>query len=78
MKHQKNIYYLYEKSRKKLCKLSKLYQLLKNEYEVYGTSIKPQSALGMRWIDPKMNAMRQIIDKYTLHVSHLQKVSAHI
>ena len=52
--------------------------MLKNEYEVYGTSIKPQSALGMRWIDPKMNAMRQIIDKYTLHLSHLQKVSGHI
>ena len=36
---------------------------------MYGTSIKPQRALGTRWIDYKINA---IIDKYGLYVLHLQ------
>lgn len=33
---------------------------------MYGTSIKPQRALGTGWIDHKMNA---IIDKYGLCVT---------
>ena len=37
----KNMYYLYETSRKKLRELKKLYQLLKDEYKMYGASIKP-------------------------------------
>ena len=66
------MYYLYEKSGKKLSELKKLYQLLKDEYKMYGASIKLQWALGIRWIDHKMNSMRQLIDKYGLYVSHLQ------
>ena len=62
------MYYLLEKSGKKLRELKKLYQLLKDEYKMYGASIKLQWALGIRWIDHKMNSMRQ----YGLYVSHLQ------
>ena len=35
-----NIYYLYEKSEKKLCELKKLYQLLKDKIEINGASNK--------------------------------------
>ena len=38
------MYYLYEKSEKKLRELKKLYQLLKDEYEMYGDNIKPRRA----------------------------------
>ena len=52
--------------------MKKLYQLLEDEHKMYGANIKPKQALGTRWIDLKMNAMRQIIDKYGLCVSDLQ------
>ena len=59
----KNMCYLYEKLGKKLRELKYLCLLLKDEYEMYGASIIPQRALGTRWIDHKMNAVRQVIDK---------------
>ena len=52
--------------------MKKLYQLLEDEHKMYGANIKPKQALGTRWVDLKMNAMRQIIDKYGLYVSDLQ------
>ena len=72
------MHYLHEKLGKKLSELKKLHQMLKDEYEVYGASIKPQRALVTRWIDHKMNAMRQIINKYGLYVTFTKCYSGHV
>ena len=72
----RHLFYLYQKSSKKVRELKKLYELLCPMYEMYGASIKPTKATGTRWIDHKLRAMRQVVNKYGLYVSHLINVVA--
>ena len=39
-----------------------MYEILKDQYEMYGTSVKPVKASAMRWINYQLHAM-----DYQLH-----------
>ena len=68
-----NIYYLYEKSPKKLTELTCLKQELTFEFEGGGT--EPLRSCGTRWITHKLNAMRLLVDKFGLYMQHLENIT---
>ena len=72
----RHLYYLYQKSSKKNRELKNMYELLKDQYEMYGSGVKPVKATGTRWIDHRLRAMQKLVDKYGLYTSHLQNVIA--
>ena len=51
-----------------------MYELLKDQYEIYGAGVKPVKAPGVTWIDDQIRAMEKLVDKYGLYTSHLQDV----
>ena len=53
-----------------------MYTLLRDQYEMYGSGVKPVKASGIRWIDHRVRAMQNLVDKYGLYTSHLQNVIA--
>ena len=71
------LYYLYDKSPKKLSELTELFQHMKDmhvdDFEL-GT-VKPIRACGTRWISHKLAAMRVAFDKYGLFISHIKEMS---
>ena len=69
-----NLYYLYEKSSKKLRELKKLHELLKEIYEFYGKRVKPHRAAGTRWIAHKLEALQNMLDKYGLYMQHFENI----
>ena len=52
-----HLFYLYKNSSKKHRKLKNLYQIKKDEFEMYGDGVKPVKATRTRWIDHQMQAM---------------------
>ena len=60
-----HLYYLYTKSSKKHCELKNLY-MLKSEFEMYTTGVRPIKATGTRWIDHKLQAMDRVTEKFGL------------
>ena len=77
-----NVYYLYEKSTKKLRELKALYEILSEMYEFSNNCIKPHRATEICWIDHKMKAMEGMLDKYGVYQGIIQEfnlgVSSHV
>ena len=71
-----NLYYLYEKSSKKLRELKKLHELLKEIYEFDDERVKPHRAAGTRWIAHKLEALQNMLDKYGLYMQHFENIIA--
>ena len=71
------LYYLYDKSPKKLSELTELFQHMKDtqvdDFKL-GT-VKPIRACGTRWISHKLAAIRVAFDKYGLFISHIKEMS---
>ena len=70
-----SLYYLYEKSPKKLSQLKDLYDHFNEIYEFESKSVKPLRASGTRWISHKLGAMRLAIDKFEVYIVHMQEMS---
>ena len=70
-----NIYYLYEKSPKKLSELTCLKQELQKTFEFEEAGTKPVRSCGTRWITHKLNAMRLLVDKFGLYMQHLENIT---
>lgn len=69
------IYYLYQKAPKKLQELREMFDVFKGAMDYMDGSCKPKKASGTRWISHKLNAMKTILDKWGLYISHLQDLS---
>ena len=68
-----HLYYLYTKSSKKHCKLKNLY-ILKGEFKMYTSGVRPTKATGTRWIDHKLMALDRLIGKFWLYCVHLTDI----
>ena len=66
-----HLYYLYQKSSKKLRELKQLFKDIKGEFEMFGEGVKPVKSTGTRWIDHRIRAMGRVIDKFGLYTRHL-------
>jgi hypothetical protein len=70
----RNLYYLYEKSSKKLRELKSLFGILNEMYEFSNNRVKPNRAAGTRWIDHKVRAIEGMIDKYGVYMKHIENI----
>ena len=69
------LYYLYEKSPKRLRSLQELSNLYKDSLEFVEGSVKPKRASGTRWIIHKLNALKVLVDKFGIFIQHLESCS---
>ena len=67
-----HLYYLYQKSSKKLRELKSLFKDIKGDFEMFGDGVKPLKSTGTRWIDHRVPAMGRVIDKFGLYTRHLK------
>ena len=68
-----HLHYLYTKSSKKHCELKNLY-ILKGEFKMYASRVRPMKATGTRWIDHKLMALDLLIGKFRLYCVHLNDI----
>ena len=54
-----HLYYLYQKSSKKLRELKKLFKDIKGDFEMFGDGVKPVKSTGTRWIDHQLLMERE-------------------
>ena len=71
-----NLFYLYQKSSKKLRELRKLHNVLKELYEFADNCVKPAKATGTRWIAHVLRSMSGLVDKFGLYLQHFENVIA--
>ena len=71
-----NLYYLYEKSSKKLRELRDFHLTLREVYEFENNQVKPHRACGTRWISHKLLALGNMLDKYGLYMQHFENIIA--
>lgn len=69
------LFYLYNKAPKKLHQLEDLYKVLKESIEFDEGGLKPKKASGTRWITHKVNAMKVVLDKWGVFITHLEKLT---
>ena len=70
------LYYLYEKSGKKLCELEEIHTLMRQCFEFEeGSRVKPVRANGTRWLAHKVAALERVYDKYGIYIVQLENVS---
>jgi len=65
------LYYLYEKSPKKVRELKCIAEDLKEVFDFKGNGCLPVRAQGSRWLNHKRKALQRIIDKFGAYLSHL-------
>ena len=70
------LYYLYEKSSKKIPELKVLFDELKEVYEIDGKGVKPIQATVTRWVDHKLKVMLRLVSAFRLYTQHRQNVIA--
>ena len=70
------LYYLYEKSPKRLRGLRELSNIYKDSLEFVEVSMKPKRASGTRWIIHKLNALKVLVDKFGIFIQHLESCSS--
>jgi len=70
------LYYLYEKSPKRLRGLRELSNIYKDSLEFEEESVKPKRACRTRWIIHKLNALKVLIDKFGIFIQHLESCSS--
>ena len=68
-----HVYYLYTKSSKKHRELKNLY-ILKGEFKMYTSGVKPMKGTGTRWIDHKLMALDRQTGKFWLYCDHLNDI----
>ena len=68
-----HVYYLYTKSPKKHCELKNLY-ILKGEFKMYTSGVRPMKAICTRWIDHKLMALDRLLRKFQLYYVHLNDI----
>ena len=69
------LYYLYEKSPKKMRGLEELYNSYKQCLEFVEGSLKPKRASGTRWILHKVCALKLLVDKFGIYMQHIESLS---
>ena len=69
------MYYLYQRSPKKLRQLKELVDIYSDSFEFLDGGVKPKKASGTWWIAHKTRALDLIIDKYGLLMQHLENLS---
>ena len=69
------MYYLYERSPKKIRELQEIYDKYKDILEFDEGGLKPLRASGTRWIAYKVEATKLVLDKYGLFINHLKQMS---
>ena len=70
------LYYLYEKSPKRLRGLRELSNICKDSLEFVEGSVKPKCASGTRWIIHKLTAIKVLVDKFDIFIQHLESFSS--
>ena len=71
------LYYMYEKSSKKLQQLKELFSTVLNEVYVFqNQEVKPHQATGTRWIAHKLKSLKNYIDKFGLYIHHIENILA--
>ena len=70
----RHLFYMYKNSSKKVRELKVLYQALQNVYEFVNNQIRPAKSGGTRWIDHKLQACSQIVDKLDIYVQHIENI----
>ena len=70
------LYYLYEKSPKRLRGLQDLCNIYKESLEFVEGSVKPKCASGTRWITHKLSALKALVDKFGILMQHLESCSS--
>lgn len=70
------IYYLYEKSPKKLRELKDIHEIVRETFEFEDGGVRPIRACGTRWLAHKTNAISRILDKYGIYITHLENVAS--
>lgn len=68
------LYYLYEKSPKKLRELRNLAEAYNGQFDEM--SVKPKRACGTRWLNHRVRAMTICVDKLPIYLQHLQHLVA--
>ena len=51
-----------------------MYHILQDQFDMYGSGIKPVKSTGTRWIDHKLRAMERLVEKFGLYTQHLENV----
>ncbi|CAB4040910.1 Hypothetical predicted protein, partial [Paramuricea clavata] len=69
------LYYLYEKSPKKMRGLEELYNSYRQCLEFVEGSLKPKRASGTRWILHKVRALKLLVDKFGIYMQHVESLS---
>ena len=71
-----NLFYLYEKSSKKLRELRKLHKVLAEVYVFENGRVKPSKCSGTRWITHLLRSMSGLVDKFGLYLQHFENIIA--
>lgn len=70
------LYYLYEKSGKKLRELEEIHKLVRQCFEFEeGGGVKPVRAIGTRWLAHKVAALERVYHRYGIYILQLENVS---
>ena len=69
-----NLSYLYEKSSKKLRELREFHTTLCKVYKFENKQVKPHRTCDTRWINHKLLALQNMLDKHALHLQHFQNI----
>ena len=69
------LYYLYEKSPKKVRELKGIVEDLKEVFSYQGTNCIPVRSQGSRWLTHKRRALQKVIDQYGAYINHLITLS---
>lgn len=72
----RHLFYIYQNSSKKLRELRSLFQILQNVYEFSNNQVRPAKSGGTRWIDHKVRACSQMVDKLGVYVQHIENIIA--
>ena len=65
------LYYLYEKSPKKVRQLKEIVEDLKEVYDYNEGGCIPVRSQGSRWITHKRRALQKVVDQYGAYIAHL-------
>ncbi|KAL5506170.1 hypothetical protein EMCRGX_G007757 [Ephydatia muelleri] len=65
------LYYLYEKSPKKVRELGEIVEDLRHVFEFPKGGDVPIRSQGSRWIDHKRKALQRVVDRYGAYIAHL-------
>ena len=71
-----SLFYLYEKSSKKLRKLRKLHKVLAEVYVFENGCVKPSKCSGTRWIAHLLRSMSGRVDHFGLYLQHFENIIA--